>query len=51
MLRDRYNEAIQIMNALGAAKITCEAFREVNVRRGLRAKVLGQEVQRPLSRA
>lgn len=39
-LRDRYNEAIRIMNTLGAATITCETFREVAVRRGLRAKVL-----------
>lgn len=38
-LRDRYNEAIRIMNALGASSITCETFREVSVRRGLRAKV------------
>lgn len=41
-LRDRYNEAIRIMNTLGASAITCESFREVAVRRGLRAKVRGQ---------
>jgi hypothetical protein len=41
-LRDRYNEAIRIMNTLGASDITCETFREVAVRRGLRAKVLGR---------
>lgn len=40
-LRDRYNEAIRIMNTLDAATITaCETFREVAVRRGVRAKVL-----------
>ena len=39
-LRDRYNEAIRIMNTLGASSITCETFREVTVRRGLRARVL-----------
>jgi hypothetical protein len=41
-LRDRYNEAIRIMNTLGASTITCETFREVAVRRGLRARVLGR---------
>lgn len=40
-LRDRYNEAIHIMNTLGASSITCETFREVTVRRGIRAKVKG----------
>jgi hypothetical protein len=39
-LRDRYNEAIRIMNTLGASAIACETFREVTVRRGFRAKVL-----------
>ena len=39
-LRDRYNEAIRIMNTLGAATITCETFGEVTVRRGLRAKIV-----------
>ena len=38
-LRDRYNEAIRIMNTLGAAAISCETFGEVTVRRGLRAKI------------
>ena len=38
-LRDRYNEAIRIMNTLGAATITCETYGEVAVRRGLRAKI------------
>lgn len=38
-LRDRYNEAIRIMNTLGASTITCETYREVNVRRGIRGKV------------
>src|SRR6185503_9769396 len=41
-LRDRYNEAIRIMNTLGASAITCETFREVAVRRGVRARVLGR---------
>ena len=41
-LRDRYNEAIRIMNTLGAASITCETFREVSRRRGIRGKVLGR---------
>jgi hypothetical protein len=38
-LRDRYNEAIRIMNTLGASAITCETYGEVTVRRGIRAKV------------
>lgn len=37
-LKDRYNEAIRIMNTLGAATITCETYGEATVRRGLRAK-------------
>lgn len=41
-LRDRYNEAIRIMNTLGASEITCETFGETTVRRGLRAKILRQ---------
>jgi hypothetical protein len=41
-LRDRYNEAIRIMNTLGAASITCETFREVSRRRGIRARVAGR---------
>ncbi len=41
-LRDRYNEAIRIMNTLGASAITCETYGEVTVRRGLRAKFFGQ---------
>ena len=41
-LRDRYNEALRIMSALGASSITCETFREVIVRRGLRARVGGR---------
>jgi hypothetical protein len=41
-LRDRYNEAIRIMNTLGASEITCETYGEVAVRRGVRAKVLGR---------
>lgn len=41
-LRDRYNEAIRIMNTLGASTIECETFREVTTRRNLRAKVMGK---------
>lgn len=41
-LRDRYNEAIRIMNTLGASAITCETYGEVAVRRGVRARVLGR---------
>jgi hypothetical protein len=41
-LRDRYNEAIRIMNTLGASSITCETYGEVRIRRGVRAKVLRQ---------
>lgn len=41
-LRDRYNEAIRIMNTLGASAITCETYGEVVVRRGVRAKVAGR---------
>ena len=41
-LRDRYNEAIRIMNTLGASAITCETYGEVSIRRGVRAKVLGR---------
>jgi hypothetical protein len=41
-LRDRYNEAIRIMNTLGASEITCETFGEVAVRRGVRAKIRGR---------
>jgi hypothetical protein len=44
-LRDRYNEAIRIMNTLGASAITCETYGEVTVRRGLRAKVFGRGVE------
>jgi hypothetical protein len=39
-LRDRYNEAIRIMNTLGASAITCETFGEATTRRGVRAKIL-----------
>lgn len=41
-LRDRYNEAIRIMNTLGASEITCETFGERTQRRGLRAKIKGR---------
>ena len=41
-LRDRYNEAIRIMNTLGASAITCETYGEVAVRRGFRARVFRQ---------
>ena len=30
------------MNTLGASEITCETYREVTVRRGVRARVLGR---------
>jgi hypothetical protein len=45
-LRDRYNEAIRIMNTLGASTITCETFGERSVRRrfGLRLPGRGAEV-------
>lgn len=38
-LRDRYNEAIRIMNTLGASEIICETYGEVAVKRGVRARV------------
>lgn len=38
-LRNRYNEAIQIMNTLGAATISCETFGETTVKRVLRARL------------
>jgi hypothetical protein len=41
-LRDRYNEALRIMSTLGAATVTCEAFREIAIRRGVRARLLGR---------
>ena len=41
-LRDRYNEAIRIMNTLGASAITCETYGERTVRRSLRAKFFKQ---------
>lgn len=41
-LRDRYNEAIRIMNTLGASAVSCETYREVVVRRGVRAKLLAR---------
>lgn len=41
-LRDRYNEAIRIMNTLGASAITCETYAEAVVRRGLRARFGGR---------
>lgn len=41
-LRDRYNEAIRIMNTLGASAITCETFGEVSTRRGARIKIFGR---------
>lgn len=44
-LRDRYNEAIRIMNTLGASEITCETYGERTVRRGLRARIQGRGPQ------
>lgn len=41
-LRDRYNEAIRIMNTLGASTIACETFREMAVRRGVRGRIFGR---------
>ena len=41
-LRDRYNEAIRIMNTLGASSITCETYGEVTARRGLSARIFGR---------
>jgi hypothetical protein len=41
-LRDRYNEAIRIMNTLGASAITCETYGERVVRRRFTAKVRGR---------
>lgn len=41
-LRGRYNEAIRIMNTLGASAITCQTYREVTVRRGIRARISGR---------
>lgn len=41
-LRDRYIEAIRIMNTLGASAITCETFGEVAVRRRIRARIFGR---------
>ena len=38
-LRDKYNEAIRIMNTLGASEISIETFRTVSTRRGFRALV------------
>lgn len=39
-LRDRYSEAMRIMNTLGASEISIEAFREVSMKKGIRARVL-----------
>lgn len=46
-LRDRYNEAIRIMNTLGASTISCQTFREVTRRRrlGLKIKNKGPAVE------
>ncbi len=41
-LRDRYNEAIRIMNTLGASSISCESFREVRKRRRFRVTLAGR---------
>lgn len=38
-LRDRYNEALRIVNTLGASKIECQSFREAKRGRRLRIKV------------
>lgn len=46
-LRDRYNEAIRIMNTLGASSISCQTFREVTKRHriSLRIKDKGPAVE------
>jgi hypothetical protein len=41
-LRDRYNEAVRIMNTLGASTIVCESYRAVKKRSGLRLLVHGK---------
>lgn len=41
-LRDRFNEAIRIMNTLGASSITCETFGEVSARRLFHIRVGGR---------
>jgi hypothetical protein len=41
-LRDRYNEAIRIMNTLGAATITCETYREAKSSRQMVARIVGR---------
>lgn len=41
-LRDRYNEAIRIMNTLGASEIVCETYGEVAAHRGARARIFGR---------
>jgi hypothetical protein len=41
-LRDRYNEAIRIMNTLGASTIVCESYRAVIKRSGLRLLIRGK---------
>lgn len=38
-LRDKYNEAIRIMNTLGAAEIVCETFGETTAKKGVRARL------------
>lgn len=41
-LRDRYNEAIRIMNTLGASTISCQTFREVTKGRRLSLRFRGK---------
>lgn len=38
-LRDRYNEALRIVNTLGASKIECQSFREAKRGRRVRIKI------------
>jgi hypothetical protein len=38
-LRDRYNEALRIMNSLGASEIECQSFREVSKKSRLRLNI------------
>lgn len=49
-LRSRYNEALRIMNVLGASEIVCEALREVGRRSRFRFRVLKQGTEAGLER-
>ena len=49
-LRDRYNEAIRIMNTLGASTIECESFRQATRRTWLRLKIASKGPESDLRR-